>query len=97
MDVGDYRHEIAVTLWKISELFASDPFKGEILSLRETITERLYREFKQNDKLSMPHLTMIENLCDIKRHSTSDFVQLAAVKVVEEVCTKIYEDGGKNV
>ena len=44
----------------------------------------------------MAHLTMIENLLN-QRRTHVDAVQLAAVKVVEEVCTKIYESGGKNV
>ena len=96
MDVGDYRHGIAVTLWNICDLFSSEPFKGEIAELREIITERLYREFDQSEKVSMAHLTMIENLLN-QRRTHVDAVQLAAVKVVEEVCTKIYESGGKNV
>lgn len=96
MDVGDYRHGIAVALWNICDLFSSEPFKGEIIELREIITERLYREFNQSEKVSMAHLTMIENLLD-QRRSHADAVQLAAVKVVEEVCTKIYESGDKDV
>jgi len=76
--------------------FSSEPFKGEIAELREIITERLYREFDQSEKVSMVHLTMIENLLN-QRRTHVDAVQLAAVKVVEEVCTKIYESGGKNV